>query len=36
MGGGFSFDNPNPLWMDDISKAVAEGLERYAEFQSQG
>ena len=24
MGGGFSFENPNPLWMDDISKAVAE------------
>ena len=27
MGGGFSFDNPNPLWMDDISKAVAEIIE---------
>ena len=24
MGGGFSFDNPNPLWVDDLSKAVAE------------
>lgn len=24
MGGGFSFDNPNPLWIDDLSKAVAE------------
>ena len=24
MGGGFSFDNPNPLWIDDVSKAVAE------------
>jgi len=24
MGGGFSFENPNPLWIDDISKAVAE------------
>ena len=24
MGGGFSFENPNPLWMDDLSKAVAE------------
>ena len=24
MGGGFSFENPNPLWMDEISKAVAE------------
>ena len=22
--GGFSFDNPNPLWIDDLSKAVAE------------
>ena len=24
MGGGFSFDNPNPLWMDELSEAVAE------------
>ncbi|MBV43383.1 MAG: hypothetical protein CMA54_01190 [Euryarchaeota archaeon] len=24
MGGGFSFDNPNPIWIDDLSKAVAE------------
>jgi len=24
MGGGFSFENPNPLWIDDVSKAVAE------------
>ena len=24
MGGGFSFDNPNPLWVDDLSKAVAD------------
>ena len=24
MGGGFSLENPNPLWMDDLSKAVAE------------
>ena len=24
MGGGFSFENPNPLWMDELSKAVAE------------
>ncbi|MDP7002088.1 MAG: iron-sulfur cluster assembly accessory protein [Candidatus Thalassarchaeaceae archaeon] len=24
MGGGFSFENPNPLWIDDTSKAVAE------------
>ena len=27
MGGGFSFENPNPLWMDEISKAVAELIE---------
>jgi len=27
MGGGFSFDNPNPLWMDEISKAVADIIE---------
>ena len=24
MGGGFSFDNPNPLWVDELSEAVAE------------
>ena len=24
MGGGFSFENPNPMWIDDVSKAVAE------------
>ena len=24
MGGGFSFDNPNPLWVDELSKSVAE------------
>jgi len=24
MGGGFSFENPNPLWIDDVSQAVAE------------
>ena len=24
MGGGFSFDNPNPLWVDELSKAGAE------------
>ena len=24
MGGGFSFDNPNPRWVDELSKAVAE------------
>ena len=27
MGGGFSFENPNPLWIDDISKSVAEVIE---------
>ena len=27
MGGGFSFENPNPLWLDDISIAVAEVIE---------
>ena len=24
MGGGFSVENPNPLWVDELSKAVAE------------
>ena len=28
MGGGFSFDNPNPLWVDELSKAVAELIAR--------
>ena len=23
MGGGFAFDNPNPLWIDDLSRSVA-------------
>ena len=27
MGGGFSFENPNPLWLDDLSIAVAEVIE---------
>ena len=27
MGGGFSFDNPNPLWVDELSKAVAEIID---------
>ncbi len=27
MGGGFSFENPNPLWIDDVSKSVAEVIE---------
>ena len=24
MGGGFSFDNPNPMWVDELSQKVAE------------
>ena len=28
MGGGFSFDNPNPLWLDDLSKKVAEVIDK--------
>ena len=24
MGGGFSFDNPNPLWVDELSQTVAD------------
>lgn len=24
MGGGFSFENPNPLWMDELSQTVAQ------------
>ena len=27
MGGGFTFENPNPLWLDDLSIAVAEVIE---------
>ncbi len=27
MGGGFHFDNPNPLWADPIEQAVAEVIE---------
>ena len=27
MGGGFSFENPNPLWIDEVSKSVAEVIE---------
>ena len=28
MGGGFSFDNPNPLWIDELSLSVAEIIEK--------
>ena len=24
MGGGFSFDNPNPMWVDELSQKVAD------------
>lgn len=24
MGGGFSFENPNPMWVDELSQKVAE------------
>ncbi len=27
MGGGFNFENPNPLWVDDISKEVAAVID---------
>ena len=27
MGGGFSFENPNPLWVDELSLSVAEIIE---------
>ena len=27
MGGGFHFDNPNPMWADPIEQAVAEVIE---------
>jgi Fe/S biogenesis protein NfuA len=27
MGGGFSFENPNPLWIDELSQSVAEIIE---------
>ena len=27
MGGGFQFDNPNPMWVDEISIAVAEVIQ---------
>ena len=28
MGGGFSFENPNPLWIDDLSQRVAEVIDK--------
>ena len=28
MGGGFSFDNPNPMWVDGLSQKVAEIINR--------
>tara|TARA_B100000287_G_C20588980_1_gene763434 strand:- start:708 stop:1292 length:585 start_codon:yes stop_codon:yes gene_type:complete len=27
MGGGFQFENPNPMWVDEISVAVAEVIQ---------
>ena len=27
MGGGFHFDNPNPMWADPTEQAVAEVIE---------
>jgi len=27
MGGGFHFENPNPLWADPVEKAVAEVID---------
>ena len=24
MGGGFSFENPNPMWVDELSQKVAD------------
>ena len=32
MGGGFSFDNPNPLWVDELSQSVAEIIEYISTF----
>ena len=28
MGGGFSFENPNPMWIDDLSQRVAEVIDK--------
>jgi len=28
MGGGFSFDNPNPMWLDELSKKVADVIDK--------
>ena len=27
MGGGFHFDNPNPLWLDDVAQRVQEIID---------
>ena len=29
MGGGFAFDNPNPLWIDELSQSVADGIAEH-------
>ena len=29
MGGGFAFDNPNPLWIDDLSQNVADVIAEH-------
>ena len=29
MGGGFAFDNPNPLWIDDLSQSVADVIAEH-------
>ena len=28
MGGGFSFENPNPMWIDNLSQRVAEVIDK--------
>ena len=29
MGGGFAFDNPNPLWIDELSQSVADVISEH-------
>lgn len=29
MGGGFAFDNPNPLWIDELSQNVADVIAEH-------